>query len=82
MSRVSRFYRSLACSLSNKHFFVFVVLLQLWLPPVKVAPCLCLKVKRKAKELLPELLSSVRSLADCEEDKQIGERAVMGQSPG
>ena len=81
VSRVTHFRRSLGCLFSNKHF-VFVVLLLLWLRPIKVAPCLCLKVKRKAKELLPELLSSVPSLANCEDDKRIGESAVKGQSPG
>ena len=30
-------------------------------------------MKRKAKELLPELLCTVPSLANCEEDKRIGE---------
>jgi len=29
------------------------------------------QVKRKAKDLLPELLSTVPSLANCEEDKRI-----------
>ncbi|XP_020628327.1 STE20-related kinase adapter protein alpha-like isoform X2 [Orbicella faveolata] len=33
------------------------------------------QVKRKTKELLPELLSTVPSLANCEEDKRIGESA-------
>ena len=42
----------------------------------------CFKVKRKTKELLPELLSAVPSLANCEEDKRIGESALQEQSPG
>ena len=46
-----------------------------------MARYLCFKVKRKAKELLPELLSTVPSLANREEDKRIGESAVMRQSP-
>jgi len=39
---------------------------------------ICLyKVKRKTKEVLVELLSSVPSLANCSEDKRIGKYAPV-----
>jgi len=66
---------------SNKHSSAFVLIQLLQLRQIKVTSRLCFKVKRKAKDLLPELLSTVPSLANCEEDKRIGEFVLKEQSP-